>query len=91
MLSFLSSEETLQKVGKNEKEKNRAAAKAFGGPINWYVGIGWATRTRWRRISAEKAFHASTGFPDLIRLWALLKSRVKGSTDSEKGINKRDK
>jgi len=51
---------------------------AQGGATNWYIGIAWAFRTRWRYHSAAKRQFQSFGrIVDPLRLWALFKSRGK--------------
>jgi len=52
--------------------------QAQGSAANWYIGITWAHRTRWRNDSVVKWQYQSFGrVVDLMRLWALFKSRGK--------------
>jgi hypothetical protein len=61
-----------------KKKILRSSVIAQGGATNWYVGIAWAFRTRWRHHSAaERQFQSFGQIVDLLRLWALLKSRGK--------------
>jgi hypothetical protein len=52
--------------------------KAQGSAANWYIGITWAHRTRWRNyLVVKRQVHSFGQIVDLMRLWALFKSRGK--------------
>jgi hypothetical protein len=52
--------------------------QAQGSAANWYKGITWAHRTRWRNyLVVKRQIHTFGQIVDLMRLWALLKSRGK--------------
>jgi hypothetical protein len=52
--------------------------QAQGSAANWYGGITWAHRTRWRNyLVVKRQVHSFGQIVDLMRLWALFKSRGK--------------
>ena len=52
--------------------------QAQGSAANWYIGITWSHRTRWRNyLVVKRQVHSFGKIVDLMRLWALLKSRGK--------------
>ena len=61
-----------------KKKILRSSVIAQGGATNWYSGIAWAHRTRWRSYSlGKRQTHAFGRIMDPFRLWALFKSRGK--------------
>ncbi len=51
---------------------------AQGGATNWYVGIAWAHRSKWKYYLVVRRQIQSLGqIVDPFRLWALFKSRGK--------------
>ena len=60
------------------RRKSFSSRNAQGGAANWYLGITWAHRSRWRHSSVVKRQFNSFGrIMDPFRLWALFKSRGK--------------
>ncbi len=56
----------------------RSMVQAQGSAANWYIGITWAHRTRWRNdLVVKRQVHSFGQIVDLMRLWALFESRGK--------------